>query len=102
MRITLVVRERSQPSRWGAVTIGLHERGRMQDRHLYANYARRREFAVTRMTLATLILLTLIAGFATTTSQAAEWAPPPANAKFDYQIGGDYPLPDGVSVVSRD
>jgi hypothetical protein len=28
--------------------------------------------------------------------------PPPANAGFDYQIGGDYPLPDGVSVVSRD
>ena len=29
-------------------------------------------------------------------------APPPANAGFDYQIGGDYPLPDGVTVVSRD
>jgi hypothetical protein len=29
-------------------------------------------------------------------------APPPVNAGFDYQIGGDYPLPDGVSVVSRD
>jgi hypothetical protein len=28
--------------------------------------------------------------------------PPPANAGFDYQIGGDYPLPNGVSVVSRD
>ncbi len=28
--------------------------------------------------------------------------PPPANARFDYQIGGDYPLPAGVSVVSRD
>jgi hypothetical protein len=26
----------------------------------------------------------------------------PANAGFDYQIGGDYPLPEGVSVVSRD
>ena len=26
----------------------------------------------------------------------------PANAGFDYQIGGDYPLPQGVSVVSRD
>ncbi len=82
--------------------IGLHERGRMQDQHLYANYAGRRELAVIRMSLASLILLTLIAGFATTSSQAAEWAPPPANAKFDYQIGGDYPLPDGVSVVSRD
>ena len=28
--------------------------------------------------------------------------PPPANAQFDYQIGGDYPLPSGVRVVSRD
>ena len=28
--------------------------------------------------------------------------PPPPNAGFDYQIGGDYPLPDGVTVVSRD
>ena len=28
--------------------------------------------------------------------------PPPANAEFDYQIGGDYPLPEGVTVVSRD
>lgn len=29
-------------------------------------------------------------------------APPPANATFDYQIGGDYSLPPGVEVVSRD
>ncbi len=29
-------------------------------------------------------------------------APPPPNAGFDYQIGGHYPLPDGVTVVSRD
>jgi hypothetical protein len=27
---------------------------------------------------------------------------PPTNAKFDYQIGGDYPPPPGVTVVSRD
>jgi hypothetical protein len=27
---------------------------------------------------------------------------PPLNAGFDYQIGGAYPLPAGVSVVSRD
>lgn len=33
---------------------------------------------------------------------AAQWTPPPGNAKFDYQIGGDYPLPAGVAVVSRD
>ena len=33
---------------------------------------------------------------------ASAYAPPPVNAGFDYQIGGDYPLPEGVSVVSRD
>ena len=33
---------------------------------------------------------------------AAGFAPPTPNAGFDYQIGGDYPLPPGVSVVSRD
>jgi hypothetical protein len=33
---------------------------------------------------------------------ASAFVPPPANAGFDYQIGGDYPLPDGVSIVSRD
>lgn len=33
---------------------------------------------------------------------AADWTLPPANGKFDYQIGGDYPLPPGVRVVSRD
>ncbi|WP_433796460.1 endo alpha-1,4 polygalactosaminidase [Actinoplanes sp. CA-252034] len=31
-----------------------------------------------------------------------KWAPPPANATFDYQIGGAYKPPAGVSVVSRD
>jgi hypothetical protein len=33
---------------------------------------------------------------------AADWTVPPANATFDYQIGGDYPLPKGATVVSRD
>ncbi len=33
---------------------------------------------------------------------AADWTLPPANGKFDYQIGGDYTLPQGVKVVSRD
>jgi hypothetical protein len=28
--------------------------------------------------------------------------PPPADARFDYQIGGAYEPPDGVAVVSRD
>ena len=33
---------------------------------------------------------------------ASAWAPPPANASFDYQIGAPYPPPAGVTVVSRD
>ncbi len=33
---------------------------------------------------------------------AAAFAPPPANARFDYQIGDPYPAPRGVRVVSRD
>jgi hypothetical protein len=33
---------------------------------------------------------------------AAAPSPPPVNARFDYQIGGDYRLPSGVRVVSRD
>ena len=35
-------------------------------------------------------------------SMAPTWAPPPPHAAFDYQIGGDYELPAGVQVVSRD
>ena len=35
-------------------------------------------------------------------ASAPSFSPPPVNAGFDYQIGGDYPLPEGVSVVSRD
>ncbi|MEU4690376.1 endo alpha-1,4 polygalactosaminidase [Actinoplanes sp. NPDC023714] len=30
------------------------------------------------------------------------WSPPPAGAGFDYQLGGAYPPPAGVAVVSRD
>ena len=30
------------------------------------------------------------------------FAPPPVNARFDYQIGEAYPPPAGVRVVSRD
>ncbi len=33
---------------------------------------------------------------------APTYGPPPVNAKFDYQIGGEYELPPGVKVVSRD
>lgn len=36
------------------------------------------------------------------TPAAASYAPPPANASFDYQIGEAYTPPAGVTVVSRD
>ncbi|MGP3991683.1 endo alpha-1,4 polygalactosaminidase [Streptomyces sp. 3N207] len=36
------------------------------------------------------------------TSTAARPTPPPVHAGFDYQIGGAYPPPDGVRVISRD
>jgi len=39
---------------------------------------------------------------ATKSTAAGTWAPPPANAGFDYQIGGAYQPPAGVGVVSRD
>jgi endo-alpha-1,4-polygalactosaminidase (GH114 family) len=42
-------------------------------------------------------LLALVLAFAAQTI-----AGPPPNAKFDYQIGGAYPPPRGVKVVSRD
>jgi hypothetical protein len=53
-----------------------------------------------RCGLATILVTLACTGgaFGTHTS----WKPPPVNAMFDYQIGGDYPLPPGVSVVSRD
>ncbi|WP_426505627.1 endo alpha-1,4 polygalactosaminidase [Dactylosporangium sp. McL0621] len=37
-----------------------------------------------------------------TPTKSGTWAPPPANAGFDYQIGGAYSPPAGVGVVSRD
>ncbi|AEV85220.1 hypothetical protein ACWT_4200 [Actinoplanes sp. SE50] len=38
----------------------------------------------------------------TTTADTPAGAPPPGNASFDYQIGGAYTPPTGVTVVSRD
>lgn len=51
-----------------------------------------------RSIAAALVLLAVLVAPAT----AGAYETPPPNAGFDYQIGGDYPLPDGVSVVSRD
>lgn len=54
--------------------------------------------------LATLVIVAAVAsvGVAGGTASGPRFSPPPANAKFDYQIGGDYPLPAGVRIVSRD
>ncbi|MFC8083541.1 endo alpha-1,4 polygalactosaminidase [Streptomyces sp. NPDC057340] len=52
---------------------------------------------------ATAVLVTaaaLVPG--STPAEAADYAPPPAHAGFDYQIGGAYTPPAGVTVVSRD
>ncbi|HEX6354910.1 endo alpha-1,4 polygalactosaminidase [Actinophytocola sp.] len=45
------------------------------------------------------VLLVIPSG---TAACAAAVTLPPAHAPFDYQIGGGYPPPDGVTVVSRD
>ncbi|MEV0900689.1 endo alpha-1,4 polygalactosaminidase [Actinoplanes sp. NPDC049802] len=39
---------------------------------------------------------------ATSSAAPGRWTPPPANATFDYQIGGAYTPPSGTTVVSRD
>jgi hypothetical protein len=52
--------------------------------------------------IALVLLAFLLHGGAQPLGGTASVAPPPPNAGFDYQIGGDYPLPPGVSVVSRD
>ncbi len=50
------------------------------------------------------LLAVVVVGATLSAAVAADgdWAPPPANARFDYQIGGDYTPPKGVKVVSRD
>jgi hypothetical protein len=46
------------------------------------------------------LLATVLVGAAS--PSAADVRPPPVDAKADYQLGGRYPLPPGVTVVSRD
>jgi len=47
-----------------------------------------------------ILLSVVVCALAATPAQSA--SRPPVNAGFDYQIGGDYALPAGVDVVSRD
>ena len=51
------------------------------------------------LALVALAALALITGAA---SAPAKVVLPPAHARFDYQLGGAYPLPAGVTIVSRD
>jgi Glycoside-hydrolase family GH114 len=46
----------------------------------------------------------VVAAIASTLTHTAGPVPtaPPVDAGFDYQLGGGYPLPDGVTVVTRD
>jgi hypothetical protein len=58
-----------------------------------------------RKVCGTLLAVAGAAGIALAAAAAAQGptvVPPPANAGFDYQIGGGYPLPPGVTMVSRD
>lgn len=55
---------------------------------------------VTRPRLA--LVVGLLVSAVTMTGCGSTPEPPPANAGFDYQIGGAYPPPDGVEIVSRD
>lgn len=48
------------------------------------------------------LILVVLTGSANAGPKTAAITPPPANATFDYQIGGAYPPPSGVTVVSRD
>ncbi len=43
-----------------------------------------------------------VPGMMVSASAATTWAAPVANSTFDYQIGGAYTLPSGVTTVSRD
>lgn len=52
---------------------------------------------LTRVLLVAVLFVTTAAD-----ATAAEVVAPPAHAGFDYQIGGGYPPPDGVTVVARD
>lgn len=48
------------------------------------------------------LVVAVVAALFVTADAAAAVTLPPAHAKFDYQIGGAYPPPTGVRVVSRD
>ncbi|MFN8590129.1 MAG: endo alpha-1,4 polygalactosaminidase [Thermomicrobiales bacterium] len=54
-----------------------------------------------RTILAIGLVMVIMCGAALAAAEA-RWSPPPANASFDYQIGGDYPPAKEVTVVSRD
>jgi hypothetical protein len=61
-----------------------------------------RRAAVAGATLTALAAVAAAVVLGRASADAATVALPPANAKADYQLGGAYPPPSGVRVVSRD
>lgn len=59
---------------------------------------RRPALAVAAISLVSL----LVAGSAVSGAAAASWSPPPTTGFVDYQLGGSYAVPAGVTVVGRD
>jgi Glycoside-hydrolase family GH114 len=55
-----------------------------------------------RPVLGSLVVFCALGALVAASAAARFWVSPPVDARFDYQIGGDYPLPAGVEVVSRD
>jgi hypothetical protein len=57
--------------------------------------------SIRRMELVAAVAAT-VSVFALAGGPSPQPIPPPVNAAFDYQLGGAYPLPNGVRVVTRD
>lgn len=51
---------------------------------------------------ALLLGVVVLSGCGTATESADEWKAPPTGVTFDYQLGGEYDVPDSVRVVVRD
>ncbi len=85
--------------RWSDTTIELDP---PEDYRRSDGRVRLRWFSSNDNDVSQLDLLTVSVFTDTDPDPSGDWTLPPAGAGFDYQIGGDYSLPGGVSVVSRD
>ena len=80
----------------------MRSRPRRPSRPSAAHPTRRRGWLAVVTGLATALALAGPTSTSAAPREVAAPAPPPANATWDYQIGGAYKLPAGVRVVSRD